>query len=86
MIMALPRPLEAALQQLERRGREVSGKIEEAAEAVAGLDPDDLGDPAVAESADQLAQVARAVTPLRGEPSPRRPTGPQPVPRLRSHG
>lgn len=86
MIMALPRPLEAALQQLERRGREVSGKIEEAAEAVADLDPDDLVDPEVAESADQLAQVARAVTPPRAEPAPRRVTGPQPVPRLRSHG
>lgn len=61
MNMALPRPLEAALQQLERRGREVSGKIEEAAEAVIH-DWDDLDDPSILREAHELAQVVRGVT------------------------
>lgn len=84
MIMALPRSLEAALQRLERRGREVSGKIEEAAEAVAALDDDDeLDDPSIVRRAGELAQVARAVTPPRGSVTPLLGT-PRLVPRARS--
>ena len=84
MIMALPRPLEAALQDLERRGREVSGKIAKAAEAVSG-DGDDLDDPSVVRQACELAQVARAVTPPRGSETPRLGTPVRPARRLRSH-
>ncbi len=67
MTMALPRPLEAALQRLERRGRETAGKIEEAAEAVVDVD---LDDPSIVKHAEELGQAARAAARPRGVSRP----------------
>ena len=70
--MALPRPLEAAVQDLERLARDVSVKIDEAAEAVAGAP----ADASIVRRAHELAQAVREVTRPRTDPP--RPAAPPP--------
>lgn len=62
--MPLPRALEAAVQGLEQLARDVSVKIDEAAEVVA-----DEADPSIVRQAHELAQAVRARPPPDAPPA-----------------
>lgn len=70
--MALPKPLEAAFQEMERRGREACGKIDEAVKALdeSGDEIADFDDPSLVRRIEDLRQTTARMKSITDIPVP----------------
>jgi len=70
--VALPKPLEAAFQEMERRGREACGKIDEAVKALDESDDEiaDFDDPSLVQRIEDLRQTTTRMKSITDIPVP----------------
>lgn len=71
--MALPKPLEDAFQEMERRGREASEKIDEAVKAIDESEDDDgmdFNDPSLVRHVDDLRRTSARMKSITSVPEP----------------
>jgi hypothetical protein len=78
--VTLPNPIEAAVQEMERLGRDVCVKIDEAVNSLINSDDDlHLDDPLVYRSATDLQQASRRIRSLTRVPAGTPPDGSPPT-------